>query len=70
MDRRKTEAIANFRYRLISPIICRESLYFGETAELIREAAVKIYHIPGSRKTRVTIRVKLLLPWELCKNQH
>lgn len=56
MDRRKAEEIANFRYRLISPIVCRESLYFGETADLIREAAGKIYQIPGSRKTRVSIR--------------
>jgi transposase InsO family protein len=56
MDRRKAEEIANFRYRLISPIVCRESLHFGETAELIREAAGKIYHIPGSRKTRVSVR--------------
>lgn len=56
MDRKKAEEIANFRYCLISPIVCKESLYFGETAELIREAADKIYQIPGSRKTRVSIR--------------
>lgn len=56
MDRRKSEEIANFRYRLISPIVCKESLYFGETAELIRDAASKIYQIPGSRNTRVSIR--------------
>lgn len=56
MDRKQAEGIANFRYRLISPIVCRESLYFGETTELIREAASKIYQIPGSRKTRVSIR--------------
>jgi len=56
MDRKKAERIANFRYRLISPIVCRENLYFGETANLIREAASKIYQIPGSRKTRVSIR--------------
>ena len=56
MDRRKAEETANFRYRLISPIVSREELYFGETAELIREAAGKIYQIPGSRKTRVSQR--------------
>lgn len=56
MDRKKAEEIANFRYRLISPIVCRESLFFGETAELVREAAKKIYQIPGSRKTRVSVR--------------
>ena len=39
MDRRMAEEIANFRYRLISPIVCKESLYFGETSALIREAA-------------------------------
>src|SRR5690554_8222880 len=50
------EEIANFRYRLISPIVCKESLYFGETSVLIREAASKIYHIPGSRNTRVSVR--------------
>ena len=56
MERNKAEQIANFRYQLISPIIRRESLYFGETTELIREAAAKIYQIPGSRKTRVSPR--------------
>lgn len=56
MDRKKVEEIANFRYRLISPIVCKESLYFGETAELIREAAGKIYQIPGSRNTKVSVR--------------
>ena len=56
MDRNKAEQIASFRYRLISPIVCRESLYFGETAELIRQAAGKVYQIPGSRKTRVSPR--------------
>lgn len=56
MDRKKAEEIANFRYRLISPIVCKESLYFGETVELIQETARKIYQIPGSRKTRVSAR--------------
>lgn len=56
MDRRRAEEIANFRYRLVSPIVCKESLYFGETSALIREAASKIYHIPGSRNTRVSAR--------------
>lgn len=56
MERNKAEQIANFRYQLISPVIRRESLYFGETSELIREAAAKIYQIPGSRKTRVSPR--------------
>ncbi len=56
MDRKKAEELANFRYRLISPIVCRDSLHFGETSDLIREAAEKIYQIPHSRKTRVSIR--------------
>ncbi len=56
MERKRAEEIANFRYRLISPIVCRESLYFGETTELIRQAAAKIYQIPGSRKTKVSPR--------------
>lgn len=56
MDQMMAKSIANFRYQLISPIVCKESLYFGESAELIREAAGKIYQIPGSRKTRVSIR--------------
>lgn len=56
MDQEMAKLIANFRYQLVSPIVCKESLYFGETAELIREAAGKIYQIPGSRKTRVSIR--------------
>lgn len=56
MERNKAEQIANFRYQLISPIVCQSSLYFGETTELIRQAAAKIYQIPGSRKTRVSPR--------------
>ncbi len=56
MDQTKAKDVANFRYRLISPIVCRGNLCFGETAELIREAAGKIYQIPGSRKTRVSTR--------------
>lgn len=56
IDNKKAKEIANFRYRLISPIVCRESIYFGEIADLIREAAGKIYQIPGSRKTRVSTR--------------
>ncbi|MDO9535629.1 MAG: DDE-type integrase/transposase/recombinase [Bacillota bacterium] len=56
MERNKAEQIANFRYQLISPIVCQSSLYFGESTELIRQAAAKIYQIPGSRKTRVSPR--------------
>jgi len=56
VERNRAEEIANFRYRLISPIVCRESLYFGETAELIRQAAAKTYQIPGSRKARISHR--------------
>ncbi len=56
MDYKKAEELANFRYRLISPIICKERLYFGETAALIQEAAEKTYQIPYSRKTRVSAR--------------
>ncbi len=56
MDRRRAEELANFRYQLISPIVCRDNLYHGETAALIGEAAAKIYQIPGSRKTSVSSR--------------
>jgi len=56
MDRRKAEELANFRYRLISPIVSRQDLYFGETADLVREAAGKNYQIPYSRKARVSAR--------------
>ncbi len=56
MDRKKAEEIANYRYRLISPIVSKESLCFGEIAEQIREAAGKHYQIPGTRKSRVSVR--------------
>lgn len=56
MDRKKAEEMANFRYRLISPIVSKESLCFGEIAEMIREAAGKYYQIPGTRKSRVSVR--------------
>ena len=56
MDRKKVEEIANFRYRLISPIVSKESLCFGEIVEQIREAAGKHYQIPGTRKSRISAR--------------
>lgn len=56
MDQRLSEEVANFRYRLISPIVSREQLPHGEKAALIQEAAGKVYQIPGSRKTKVSTR--------------
>jgi len=56
MDEKKAKEIANFRYQLISPIVCQEKNYLGEITQHLQEAAGKIYQIPNSRKTRVSTR--------------
>jgi transposase InsO family protein len=56
MNYEAAKDVANFRYRLIAPIVTRDNLLPGETAALIREAAAKTYLIPGSIKTKVGIR--------------
>ena len=56
MDRLTAQELANFRYRLISPIVSRNDLKVGETKALIEEAAAKEYCIPGSEKTKISTR--------------
>jgi len=56
MDERTRQEIANFRYGLIAAIVSRPDLAPGEQMQLLREIASRGYKIPGSDKTRISIR--------------
>ena len=56
MEEQQALEIANFRYRLIAPIVSRQSLPPGQTQALIGEAAKKNYQIPYSNRTTVSER--------------
>jgi putative transposase len=57
MDKQLRQAIAQFRYGLISPIICRKNLSRGEQRTLLEDIASKEYQLPNSDvKSRVSIR--------------
>ena len=48
--------IANFRYGLISPIVCRTNLSHGEKYETLREIAKREYDIPYSNRRKIGLR--------------
>lgn len=51
------EQMAAFRYSLIAPIVSRQTpLAPGELKAYLAQAASQVYHIPGSTKTRVSVR--------------
>lgn len=56
MEERQALEIANFRYRLIAPIVSRKDLPPGQTQALINEAAAKTYLIPYSNRSTVSAR--------------
>lgn len=56
MEEQQALEIANFRYRLISPIVSRQNLPPGQIQALIGEAAKKTYSIPYSSRTTVSVR--------------
>lgn len=56
MEEQQALEIANFRYRLIAPIISRQKLPPGQTQVLVDGAAKKTYAIPYSNRTTVSVR--------------
>ena len=56
MEEQQALEIANFRYRLISPIVSRQNLPPGQIQALIGEAAKKTYSVPYSSRTTVSVR--------------
>lgn len=49
------EELALFRHGLVAPLL-RRRLVRGEQAAALRELAAQSYHVPGSRKTTLSIR--------------
>jgi len=56
VEEQQAVEIANFRYRLIAPIVSRQNLPPGQIQAMITEAAQKTYAIPYSNRTKVSIR--------------
>lgn len=57
MEQQVKEQMAAFRYSLIAPIVSRQTpMVPGEIKAYLEQAAQQTYHIPGSTKTRVSIR--------------
>jgi putative transposase len=57
MDINLSEQIAGFRYSLIAPIVSRQTpMAPGELKAYLEQAANQTYHIPGSFKTKVSMR--------------
>lgn len=56
MEEQQALEIANFRYRLIAPIVSRQNLPPGQIQALIGEAAKKTYQVPYSTRTTVSVR--------------
>jgi putative transposase len=56
MEEQQALEIANFRYRLIAPIVSRQNLLPGQIQALINEVAGKTYQIPYSSRNTVSVR--------------
>lgn len=57
MDLILQEQLAAFRYSLIAPIVSRQSpFYYGEVQAILEEMSQNEYVIPGSQRTRVSVR--------------
>lgn len=57
MDPKLKEQLATFRYSLIAPVVSRQTpLAPGEIKAWLEETAGKDYEIPGSCRTRVSVR--------------
>lgn len=57
MDPKLKEQLAAFRYSLIAPVVSRQTpLAPGEIKAWLEETAGKEYEIPGSCRTRVSVR--------------
>ena len=57
MDLLLQEQLAAFRYSLIAPIVSRQSpFHYGEVQAILEEMSKNDYVIPGSQRTRVSVR--------------
>ena len=57
MDLILQEQVAAFRYSLIAPIVSRQSpFYYGEVQTILEEMSKNEYLIPGSQRTRISVR--------------
>jgi len=57
MDPQFQEQVAAFRYSLIAPIVSRQTpMAPGEIKAYLDEAASKVYEIPGSHRSTVSVR--------------
>lgn len=57
MENSLQEQIAAFRYSLIAPVVSRQTpMAPGELKAYLEQTASQTYHIPGSAKTRVSVR--------------
>jgi putative transposase len=57
MENSMQEQIAAFRYSLIAPVVSRQTpMAPGELKAYLKQTASQTYHIPGSIKTRVSVR--------------
>lgn len=56
IDKQMRERVANFRYGLVSEILSRKDIERGERAQILKEVASRAYQIPGSTRTRVSVR--------------
>ena len=57
------DATALFRYGLIAPLVLERTLNTGELTRRAREIAARVYTIPNSNRTSVS--VDTLLDWVL-----
>lgn len=56
LDERIREEIAQFRFSLIAPIVCRANLSYGEKYELLSKIEKGEYDIPYSNRRKVGLR--------------
>lgn len=57
MDPNLQEQTTAFRYSLIAPIVSRQTpMVPGELKAYLEQTAAQVYHIPGSNKSRVSVR--------------
>ena len=61
MDAQKREQIALFRFGVITPLLGRKGLGWGEREKILRQITATTWDIPGS--TRTTVSRSTVLKW-------
>jgi putative transposase len=54
LEKDQAMKIATFRFGMIAEFVTGVRLGYGEKERLLAEKAVRVYDIPGSRKTRIS----------------